>query len=62
MGRKLAEIFGNFGDYWEEITNDDQARWVRCYFGHRGGSKISGKGVHMYKGIGVRIADLSHFY
>ena len=29
VGRKLADIFGNFGDYWREITNDDQARWVR---------------------------------
>ena len=24
---------------------------------HRGGSKISDKGVHMYKGVGVRFAD-----
>ena len=23
----------------------------------RGGSRISGKGVHMYKGVGVRFAD-----
>ena len=28
----------------------------------RGGSRISGKGFHMYKGVGVRFADLSHFF
>ena len=27
----------------------------------RGGSRISEKGVHMYKGVGVPFADLSHF-
>ena len=27
----------------------------------RGGSRISGKGVRMYEGEGVRFADLSHF-
>ena len=30
-------------------------------FKNRGGSRISGKGVHMYKGVGIRFADLSHF-
>ena len=25
--------------------------------GHRGGSRISRKGVHMFKGVGVRFAD-----
>lgn len=28
VGRKLSDIFGNFGGYWREITNDDQARWI----------------------------------
>ena len=27
----------------------------------RGGSRISGKGVHMYKGVGVRFADFLSF-
>ena len=26
----------------------------------RGGSRISGKGVHIYKGEGVRFADFTH--
>ena len=26
-----------------------------------GGSRISGKGVHMYKGVGVRSADFIYF-
>ena len=26
----------------------------------RGGSRISGKGVQMYKGVGVRFAELHH--
>ena len=28
----------------------------------RGGSKISGKGVHMYKGAGVLFADFISFF
>ena len=28
----------------------------------RGGSRISGKGVHMFKGVGVHFADLISFY
>ena len=28
---------------------------------YRGGSRISGKGVHMYKGVGVRFADWIYF-
>ena len=28
---------------------------------HRGGSRSSGKGVHMYKGVGVRFADFISF-
>ena len=28
---------------------------------HRGGSRISGKGVHMYKGVGVHFANLISF-
>ena len=27
----------------------------------RGGSRISGKGAHMYKGVGVRFADFISF-
>ena len=27
-----------------------------------GGSRISGKGVHMYKGVGARFADMVSFY
>ena len=29
---------------------------------YRGGSRISGKGVHMYKGVGVRFADFISFF
>ena len=28
----------------------------------RGGYRISGKGVHMYKGVGVRFADFTSFF
>lgn len=28
VGRKLADIFNNFGAYWREVTNDDQTRWI----------------------------------
>ena len=28
----------------------------------RGGSRISGKGFHMYKGVGVRFADFISFF
>ena len=27
-----------------------------------GGSRVSGKGVHMYKGVGVRFADFLSFF
>ena len=30
---------------------------VHSLFEYRGGSKIHGKGVHMYKSMGVRVAD-----
>ena len=30
-------------------------------FPTRGGSRISGKGVHMYKGVGFAMLILSHF-
>ena len=29
---------------------------------NRGGSRISGKGVHMYKGVGVGFADFISFF
>ena len=29
---------------------------------NRGGSRISGKGVHMYKGVGAHFADFISFY
>ena len=35
--------------------------FLELCFKNRGGSRISGKGVHMYKGVGVRFADLSQF-
>ena len=31
-------------------------------FNYSGGSMISGKGVHMYKGVGVRFADFFSFF
>ena len=38
------------------------AWWVtkNCEF-HRGGARISGKGAHIYKGLGVRFADFISF-
>ena len=32
------------------------------YSGTRGGSRNSGKGVHMYKGVGVSVADFISFF
>ena len=29
---------------------------------HRGGARISGKGVYIYKGVGVRLADFISFF
>ena len=31
VGRKLADIFKNFGKYWRELTSDPQTRWVSKY-------------------------------
>lgn len=28
VGRKLEDIFGNFGKYWREVCSDGQLRWV----------------------------------
>lgn len=28
VGQKLADIFGDFGKYWQSIVNEDQIRWV----------------------------------
>ena len=41
-----------------ETTSEriQRTSWVR------GGSRISGKGVHMYKGVGVRFADFISFF
>ena len=39
--------------------------WTRlasCQGKTRGRSRISGKGVHMYKGVGVRFADFISFF
>ena len=36
-----------------------QLDFLRTY--DRGGSRISGKGVHMYKGVGFALLILSHF-
>ena len=37
--------------------------FVACnYIMQRGGSRISGKGVHTYKGVGVRFTDFISFF
>ena len=28
VGQKLADIFGNFGSYWQSICSEDQIRWL----------------------------------
>ena len=37
-----------------------EAKTIYMSFGNRGGSRISGKGVHMYKGVWVRFADFKY--
>ena len=34
----------------------------RAYWRCRGGSRVSGKGVRIYKGVGVRFADFISFF
>ena len=41
-----------------ESTNLD---YIDFWCIYRGGSRISGKGVHMYKGAGFDFLNLSHF-
>ena len=50
--------------YWADLTFQS----LRCltstkisFASCRGGSRNSGKGVHMYKGVGVHFPELSHF-
>ena len=42
-----------------ELTSD--RKHVLCSWVSRGVSRISGKGVHMYKGVGDRFANLISF-
>ena len=28
IGRKVAEIYENFGQFWRELTSETQLRWV----------------------------------
>ena len=51
------------------IELKDTTPWLYCWSLYlncdqlvRGGSRISGKGVHMYKGVGVRLADFISFF
>ena len=44
--------------YVEEIKNIYLSIYLSFY---RGGSMISGKGVHMYKGVGFALLILSNF-
>ena len=46
-------ILCSFGDYSNLRFSINMAR---------GGPSISGKGVHMYKGVGVRFADFITFF
>ena len=45
----------------ENKTLAKKAEFTVCQF-NRGGFRISGKGVHMYKGVGVRFADFISFF
>ena len=41
---------------------DATGRELGCIVGGGGGSRISGKGVHMYKGVGGSLADFISFF
>ena len=41
----------------KSINNEE----VIYYWKDRGGSRISGKGIHIYKGVGYDLLILSHF-
>ena len=43
----------------ELLESPDYIHFLCIY---RGGSRISGKGVHMYKGTGVRFSDFISFF
>ena len=36
--------------------------WSIIYMGNIGGSRISGKGVYIYKGVGVHFAEFISFF
>ena len=44
-----------------ELIESTELDYIDFWCIYRGGSRISGKGVHMYKGAGIAFLILSHF-
>ena len=44
-----------------ELLESPELDYIHFWCIYRGGSRISGKGVHMYKGTGFTFLILSHF-
>ena len=44
-----------------ELLESTEFDYIGFWCIYRGGSRISGKGVHMYKGAGYAFLILSHF-
>ena len=44
-----------------ELLESPELDYIHFWCIYRGGSRISGKGVHMYKGTGFAFLILSHF-
>ena len=45
-----------------ELQESPELDYIHFWCIYRGGSKISGNGVHMFKGKGVRSADFISFF
>ena len=44
-----------------ELLESNELNYIDFWCIYRGSSRILGKGVHMFKGAGIRFSDLSHF-
>ena len=44
-----------------ELLESTELDYIDCWRIYRGGSRISGKGVHMFKSAGFAFLILSHF-
>ena len=45
-----------------ELLESPELDYIHFWCIYRGGSRISGKGVHLYKGKGVRFSDFISFF